>query len=85
MRTMILWRLAKSHSSGGRTLRSKIRAYTIPMETQRIMEYTWKQGIQGASHTTFKSSRPVEVGNVLVDLCTGEKYKVLAIAKAKKK
>ena len=55
------------------------------METQRIMEYTWKQGIQGASHTTFKSSRPVEVGNVLVDLCTGEKYKVLAIAKAKKK
>jgi len=47
------------------------------------MEYTWKHGIQSISYTTLKTNRPLEVGKVIVDLCTGEKYKVLIIAKAK--
>jgi hypothetical protein len=29
------------------------------------------------------TERPLEVGTVLVDLCTGEKYRVLSLAKAK--
>src|SRR5712692_11829033 len=47
------------------------------------MEYTWKHGVQLTSYTTLKTNRPLEVGKVLVDLCTGEKYQVLAIGKAK--
>jgi len=47
------------------------------------MKYTWKHGIQSTSDTTLKTNRPLEVGNVLVDLCTGKKYVVLIIGKAK--
>ena len=47
------------------------------------MEYTWKHGIQFTSYTILKTNRPLEVGTVMVDLCTGEKYKILSIEKAK--
>lgn len=47
------------------------------------MEYTWKHGVEFTSDTTLKTDRPLEVGKVLVDLCTGQRYQVLTIAKAK--
>jgi hypothetical protein len=45
------------------------------------MEYTWKHGIQIVSVQTFKTEDPLEVGKILVDLCTGDKYKILSVAK----
>lgn len=47
------------------------------------MEYTWKHGVQFMSNRTLKTNRPVEVGTVLTDLYNGEKYRVMAISKAK--
>jgi hypothetical protein len=45
------------------------------------MEYTWKHGIQLVSGQTFQTEDPLEVGKILVDLCTGDKYKILSVAK----
>ena len=45
------------------------------------MEYAWKHGIQIVSNDTFKTEDPLEVGKILVDLCTGDKYKILSVAK----
>jgi hypothetical protein len=45
------------------------------------MDYTWKHGIQIVSGQTFKTEDPLEVGKILVDLCTGDKYKILSVAK----
>ncbi len=45
------------------------------------MEYTWKHGIQLVSGQTFQTDDPLEVGKILVDLCTGDKYKILSVAK----
>jgi hypothetical protein len=47
------------------------------------MEYTWKHNITILSNRTLKTNRPVEVGTVLTDLCNGDKYRVMAISKAK--
>lgn len=47
------------------------------------MEYTWKHGIQLTSYTTLKTNRSLKIGSILVDLCTGEKYEVLSLGKAK--
>jgi hypothetical protein len=43
------------------------------------MEYTWKHGIQIVPNQTFKTDDPLEVGKILVDLCTGDKYKILPV------
>ena len=41
------------------------------------MEYAWKHGIQIVSNHTFETEDPLEkVGKILVDLCTGDKYKI---------
>jgi hypothetical protein len=45
------------------------------------MEYAWKHGIQIVSNHTFETEDPLEVGKILVDLCTGDKYKILSVAK----
>jgi hypothetical protein len=45
------------------------------------MEYTWKHGSQIVSGQTFKTEDPLEVGKILVDLCTGDRYKILSVAK----
>jgi hypothetical protein len=45
------------------------------------MEYTWKHGIQSSSNYTFKTEHTVEVKQILVDLCTGDKYQVLSVSK----
>jgi hypothetical protein len=45
------------------------------------MDYTWKHGIQIVSGQTFKTEDPLGVGKILVDLCTGDKYKILSVAK----
>ncbi len=39
----------------------------------RKMKYTWSM--------ESKTEDPLEVGKILVDLCTGDKYKILAVAK----
>jgi hypothetical protein len=43
------------------------------------MEYVWKHG--AAAITTLKTTRPLEVGKVLVDLFNGEKHRVSSITK----
>jgi hypothetical protein len=45
------------------------------------MEYTWRHGIQIVPNQTFKTDDPPEVGKILVDPCTGDKYKILSVAK----
>ena len=45
------------------------------------MDYTWKHGIQIVSGQTIKTEDPLEVSKILVDLCTGDKYKILSVAK----
>jgi hypothetical protein len=48
------------------------------------MKYTWKHGITILSNRTLDShDKPLEVGTLLTDLCNGEKYRVMAISKAK--
>ena len=47
------------------------------------MEYTWKHESEFTPDTTLKTNRPLEIGKVLVDLCTGQTYRVHTIAKAK--
>lgn len=49
------------------------------------MEYAWKHGIQIVSNHTFETEDPLEVGKILVDLCTGDKYKILSVAKCRDK
>jgi hypothetical protein len=45
------------------------------------LEYRWKHGIQIVSNLTFKTEDPLEIGRFLVDVCTGDKYKVLSVEK----
>ena len=47
------------------------------------MEYIWKHGIEADTDFTLKFDNLLEVGNFFVDLCTGERYKVLAVTKDK--
>jgi hypothetical protein len=45
------------------------------------MEYTWKHGITGTSNHTFKTEHHLKAKQILVDLCTGDKYQVLSVEK----
>ena len=47
------------------------------------MEYTWKNGLQLISDYTFKTEHALEAKQILVDLCTGDKYQVLSVEKMK--
>ncbi len=47
------------------------------------MEYVWKHGIEAFADFTLKFEIPLEVGNVFVDLYTGERYKVLSVPQEK--
>jgi hypothetical protein len=40
------------------------------------MEYTWKHGITGTSNHTFKTEHYLKAKQILVDLCTGDKYQL---------
>ena len=46
-------------------------------------KYTSKRGIEVFSNTTLETNRPLEVGRVIVDPCTGERYRVHFITKEK--
>lgn len=43
------------------------------------MEYTWKHGVQSYSNSTFRTEHSLRAKQILVDLCTGDKYQVLSV------
>lgn len=46
-----------------------------------MTEYLWKHGVASYSDTILKTNRPLEVGKVMVDLCSGDMYQVVSVTK----